>query len=63
VDVQWLVEAIGGAPGLDLLLARMLFAGLAPLPANLPAEEEQDPDDLDFEEATEPEGAPAAGGE
>lgn len=62
VDVQWLAEAIGVAPGLDLLLARMLFAGLAPLPASLPAEEEQDPDDLDFEEATEPEGAPAAGG-
>ena len=58
VDVRWLADAFAGAPGLDLLQARMLFGGLQPLPASLPAEEaEEDPDDVDFDEATEPEGA------
>ena len=56
VDVRWLADALGEASGLHLVQARMLFAGLVPLPANLPAEEEKEEDDLDFDEATEPEG-------
>ena len=30
VDVRWLADAFAGAPGLDLLQARMLFGGLQP---------------------------------
>lgn len=58
VDVCWLARAFEG-PTTLLLHARMLFTGIKPLPANLPAEEESDADDDEFEEHTEPEpGAP-----
>ena len=58
VDIRWLAQRFGG---LDLVLARMLFSSLQPLPASLPAEEESDLDDDEFDENTEPEGEmPAA---
>jgi hypothetical protein len=61
VDVYWLAETFAGAPGLDLLLARMALKSIVPLPSSLPAEEAQEPDDDDFEEAAEQEGVPATG--
>ena len=58
VEVRWLAQRFSG---LDLVLARMLFSSLLPLPASLPAEEESDLDDDEFDENTEPEGEmPAA---
>ena len=53
VEVRWLAQRFSG---LDLVLARMLFSSLLPLPASLPAEEESDLDDDEFDENTEPEG-------
>lgn len=53
VEVRWLAQRFSG---LDLVLARMLFSSLQPLPASLPAEEESDLDDDEFDENTEPEG-------
>ena len=61
VNIYWLAETFAGAPGLDLLLGRMVLKGIVPLPSSLPAEEAQEPDDDDIEEAAEQEGVPASG--